>query len=686
MIVPTVGMTVLRRGPGLPAAEGRSSGVHARLRERLRYWFDGTMDRGTQALIGWLGLASVVLIVLVTSLVVAFTDEDTEKNGGWLGVAWMSLLRTLDPGTMGGDTGGPLFLGLMLASTLGGIFIVSALISVLTAGLEAHIHELRRGKSRLIERGHTVVLGWSEEVFTVIGELVEANQSERRSCVVILTERDKVEMEDEIRRRIPDTGRTRVICRCGSPLQRADLELVSLDAAKSVMVLPPVADDGDTDVIKTLLLLNNRSWTGRRPNIVAAVRRSPNLAAACLAAGDDALVIDVDDIAVRLIVQSHRQTGLSTVFNEMLSFVGSELYPYPVTGLVGVTYGEALNRFDLGIPIGLRRKNGESLVNPPMNTVIARDDEVLVLAEDDLLIRLANARPTIVASAITSAPGRPPEPDRTLMIGWNSRSAKIITLLDCLVEPGSLIDIAAAQRPENDLPERLENLTVGYKPCEPTLRPSLESLGLNGYRNIIVLTDEGVDSELADARTLVTLLHLRDIAIRYGSPYSIVTEMNNDANREIAQVTKADDFIVSTKIISLLLTQLVEDRHLHAVFTDLFDPAGSEIYLKPATNYLFPDTPANFATVIEAARHQGETAIGYRIARHSDEPPAYGIFLNPDKTAPLSLREDDAIVVLAENGRPAVSMPAARDRHGTGGAEAAPPFSSGRGPSATGPS
>lgn len=53
----------------------------------------------------------------MTSLVVAFTDEDTETNGGWLGVAWMSLLRALDPGTMGGDTGDPLFLGLMLAAT-----------------------------------------------------------------------------------------------------------------------------------------------------------------------------------------------------------------------------------------------------------------------------------------------------------------------------------------------------------------------------------------------------------------------------------------------------------------------------------------------------------------------------------------------------------------------------------------
>ncbi|WP_433453660.1 hypothetical protein ACQPXS_35940 [Streptomyces sp. CA-142005] len=177
--------------------------ARGRLRDRFRYWFDGTMDRGTPALISWLALASVVLIVLVTTLVVALTNTDAEQNGGWLGVAWMSLLRTLDPGTMGGDTGGPLFLALMLTVTIGGIFIVSALIGVLTTGLDHRIQKLRKGRSRLMERGHTIVLGWSDQIFTVIAELVEANQSERRSCVVILADRDKVDMEDAIRARIP---------------------------------------------------------------------------------------------------------------------------------------------------------------------------------------------------------------------------------------------------------------------------------------------------------------------------------------------------------------------------------------------------------------------------------------------------------------------------------------------------
>ncbi|MFB6717641.1 potassium transporter TrkA [Streptomyces sp. NPDC056237] len=619
-----------------------------RLRTRFRYWFDGTMDRGTPALISWLALSSVALIALASTLVVLFTDTDAEANGGWLGVAWMSLLRTLDAGTMGGDTGGPVFLGLMLAVTLGGIFIVSALIGVLTTGLNQKLQELRKGQSQLIERGHTIVLGWSDQVFTVISELVEANQSERRSCVVILADRDKVSMEDAIRARIPDTGSTRVICRSGNPLVRADLELVSPDTAKSIMVLPPVGDDRDVDVIKALLLLHSRQWAGSRPQIVAAVHDSENLAAARLAAGRSALVIDAEDIAVRLIAQAHRQTGLSTVFNELLSFVGNEFYFHEEPALVGSTYGHALNAFDLGVPVGLAADMGDVLVNPPMDTVIGPGDQILVVAEDDLLIRLCEARPAIVESAITSAPAQSPTLDRTILIGENSRTAKLVTLLDSFVQPGSTLDIAAPRRPEAALSDTLANLTVGFKACEPTRRSSLEALDLGGYQHIVVLSDDTIASGPADDRTLVTLLHLRDIEESLGDPYSIVTEMNDDGNREVAQVTKADDFIVSTKVISLLLTQLTENRHLHAVFTDLFNPEGSEIYIKPASDYVVPGAEANFATVIEAARRRGETAIGYRLARRGEEPPNYGIFLNPSKSAPLVFGSKDAVVVFAE--------------------------------------
>ncbi|RCG32393.1 potassium transporter TrkA [Sphaerisporangium album] len=604
------------------------------------------MDRGTPALIGWLALASVALILVVTALVIALTDKD--GNLGWGEVTWMSLMRAIDPGTVAGDTGRPMFLGLMLVATIGGIFIVSSLIGVLTTGLENRIAQLRKGRSRLIESGHTVILGWSEQIFTVIEELVKANHGQRRSCVVVLADRDKVDMDDEIRTRLGETGGTRIICRSGSPLKRAALELVSPDTAKAILVLPPPGQDADIDVIKALLLLNNRTWRGARPHVVTAVQNSENLAAARLAGGESALVVDADDIAVRLVVQSHRQAGLSTVCTDLLDFAGNEFYIRPEPALVGSTYGEALHAYARGVPIGLRRSDGTVVVNPPMDTAIGARDSLIVLAEDDLLIRLADSPPRVDESAIVSAPDQRPMPDRTLLIGWNTRATKIIDLLERLVEPGSIVDIAAPRRPGEVLATARHNLAVGYKHCEPTSRKSLESLDLGGYKHIIVLADDGAGAGQADDRTLVTLLHLRDIEVKLGDPYSIVTEINDDDNREVFQVTKADDFIVSTKLISLLLTQLAENRHLQGVFGQLFDPVGSEIYLRPASDYVIPGARGDFATVVEAARRRGETAIGYRTKHDSDHAPSYGVVLNPPRTEPLSLGADDNVIVLAE--------------------------------------
>ena len=202
-------------------------------RDRLRAWFDRTMDRGTPALIAWLGIASLLLVVVVTLLTWLFTGADVDANGGWDGVLWRSLLRTLDPGTMGGDAGTAPFLALMLTVTVGGIFLVSSLIGVLTTGLENQITQLRRGRSRVVERGHIVILGWSDQVFTIVAELMRANAGGPRTSVVILAERDKLDMEEQIRAQVGPTGRTRVIYRSGNPLKRALLELTATSTAPS---------------------------------------------------------------------------------------------------------------------------------------------------------------------------------------------------------------------------------------------------------------------------------------------------------------------------------------------------------------------------------------------------------------------------------------------------------------------
>ncbi len=164
---------------------------------------------------------------------------------------------------------------------------------------------------------------------------------------------------------------------------------------------------------------------------------------------------------------------------------------------------------------------------------------------------------------------------------------------------------------------RLANQKVTVLEGEITDRALLEKLKITDYDHVIVLAYSGLEPQEADAKTLVTLLHLRDIAERDETPFSIVSEMLDLRNRELAEVAGVDDFIVSEHLVSLMMSQLSEDADLFPIFTDIFDPEGSEIYLKPVSDYVETGKPVNFYTVTEAARRRNETAIGYRIVSQS---------------------------------------------------------------------
>ena len=214
-------------------------------RQRLRYAFDNTLSRGTPALVMWLGIISLVMVIVVALVIMLLRsllggdDGVNVPTGDFVGDFWRSLLRTLDPGTMGGDTGHPLFLLTMLGVTIGGIFIVSTLIGVLTSGIEGKLDDLRKGRSLVLEQGHTLILGWSDQVFTILRELKVANESEPKSCVVILADKDKVEMEDEVRAKVGNTGKMRIVCSTGSPLDLDDLDIANPQTSKSIIVLSP---------------------------------------------------------------------------------------------------------------------------------------------------------------------------------------------------------------------------------------------------------------------------------------------------------------------------------------------------------------------------------------------------------------------------------------------------------------
>jgi voltage-gated potassium channel Kch len=628
-------------------------------RQRLRYHFDNLMARGTPALIGMLFVLSLIVVFVAGAVVsIAGITQSGETEHLSFGEAmWESLMRTLDAGTMGGDTGFAFRL-VMLFVTLGGIFVVSALIGVLNNAIGGQMERLRKGRSIVLESNHTVILGWSAQIFTILNELMIANENQSKPRIVVLANKDKVEMEDEIRERVQVRGKTRIICRSGSPIDPNDLEITHPHHAKVIIVLPPENNDPDTDVIKTALAITNNPNRRTEPyHIVTQIRDAKNVnVMKMVGVNDNVQAVLTGNLIARIVAQTSRQSGLSVVYTELMNFGGDEIYFKHEPGLAGKTFGEALLAYEDSCLMGLRKADGKILLGPPMDSRIESGDQVFALSADDDTIRLSGLKPLPVDETLIRSSGKPfmSQPEKCLILGWNRSGTTIVHELDNYVAKGSQVTVVAdvynIEKQIRAQGGKLQNQKLVVQEGETTDRDLLNGLHVEAYDHVIVLAYSTLEPQEADAKTLVTLLHLRDMAERDETPFSIVSEMLDLRNRELAEATQVDDFIVSEHLVSLMMSQLSENAELFDVFTDIFDPEGAEIYLKPVDDYVATGEPVNFYTVVEAARRRGETALGYRITSEANvSGKSYGVHTNPGKSEKVTFSPEDKVTVIAEN-------------------------------------
>ncbi len=614
--------------------------------QKLRYKFDNLMAKGTGALLGSLAIVTVLIILIVSSFVV-LTNAAPEAS--IVEIIWMSLNRTLDAGTLGGDTGTVTFLFAMFIMTLAGIFIISLLIGLINNAIESKLEALRKGRSVVLEENHTVILGWSESIFTIISELIEANSNKKKSCIVILGNKDKMEMDDEIKERIPDTRNTMIVTRQGNPIDIDDLEIANLNASHSIIIL----ENNDSNVIKTILAITNNPNKREKPyNIVATLNEPKNMEVAQIAGQNQVEIVCIETLIARIMAQTCRQPGLSTVYTELLDFGGDEIYFSDCPELFGKTFGESLQMFETSAVLGVC-SGDKTAVNPPMNTLIQKGDQIIVIAEDDDKVIVSPNPVAINTDSLVNEPSRSrADLEKTLLLGWNQTAINTIRELDNYVIKGSRLTLVS-KNIDNEALEKIisqmSNQEIELVKESPENREVLDRLIEKKYDHVIILCDDHKDVQEADSSVLITLLHLRDIAEKTGARFSVVSEIMDFRNKKLAEVTKVNDFIVSEKLVSLIMAQVSENPKLNAVLQDLFDADGSEIYIKPSKDYVFSGRPVNFYTVVEAARLKGEVAIGYILtSKQGDADASYGISVNPKKSETVTFSDEDCIIVIAD--------------------------------------
>ncbi|MBO4873127.1 MAG: hypothetical protein J5496_06900 [Lachnospiraceae bacterium] len=546
-------------------------------KDRFNYWFDNRVTKGSLGLIRVLIAASVALAVLIAGLIILFRFNEEGEIGS---VFWNSIATVINAWMPYFDEGSPGYLILMSVTAIAGVLFTSVLIGIITSAIEEKIVELKRGNSRVLESGHTVVLGFYPGEYTLIRQLILA-AAEKPECIVVADDREREEMEQEIGDNIDVPKNVKIICRTVDITDPSSLEKCSLESCRTVIVSP--TDDTKTTkiVLAVSALLEEREISGVQVNAIISkneYRFPPSLAKA-----HNISTLQTNEILAKMIAHSCTQTGLSETFRELFNFEGSEFYLIDLPEAVGGSFENLMLRLNHAVPVGVF-SDGLMTLNPPSDYQIGEGDRILVFSEeDDSAVFGELQEDDLFESEIRLTPEMPEEQTETVILGCNEM---LPSILKELPENVSRVFLAGAELTEKakaalERTAARRELTLNY--CEGDLHEEDFLIDLAKMaEHIVILNDHGRDEETSDMETIFRLLNLRDIRDRFGLKYNITVEMQKEHNQYLVSRGDHTDFLVTSSMSSLFLAQLAESPELFDVFREILSNAGNELYLKQA--------------------------------------------------------------------------------------------------------
>ena len=644
--------------------------MKASFKEKLKYRFEKYLNKGGSSIFISLFVVFIVLFVFIILMrgVILWIWPDLGYTDSFLDDIWYTWLQLTDPGNMNQDNLAPTWLKITtIMSGVVGVIILSMLIAFITTTLEKVFYNFRKGRGKVLEEDFTLILGWNERVVDIIRELMLANESEKDAALVILSNEDKEEMEDLITKRIPNSLTTRIITTTGDFANINELKRINIEGARSIILLANCSESAseddkifsDVQSVKAIMAIIACQGGKNELPIIAEIFSSAKRDLIGYFEDENIIALDSWEIMGKLLVQTSLTSGLEMVYNEILSFDGCEIYFYEANW-GEIPFGELPFRFKDGIPLGIYNENDGMVLRPGKDYILKEEDQVLILAEDDSTIHLESSSIHKLNELKLVNSKQEQKQKNILILGWHSLAEIFINESTDYLRDGSKFDIRTKSA-SDQLKARVEELKELYEGFEITLEDSdpfdLESLKAANpfkYDNVVILSQDSKEQhpDKIDSDTLIILLLLRKIKSKLPEvDTKIITQVLNSENQEIITQTDVDDFIISNKLITMILAQLSEQPLIMKFYEDIFSEDGSEIYVKSIGLYSdnFP-IKTTFGDLIGLADQRNEICLGIRKGSESKNAAVnFGVTLNLDKSQTVTLNEDDFLVVLSED-------------------------------------
>lgn len=294
---------------------------------RLDYFFSTSEWAKVILLFG----LSYILVVFGAGLLVIGDSDDYDTISE---AAWTSWTYVVDPGAQADAPSELIPRTVSLVVTLGGLLVFALLIGIVGESIGEKIEDLKTGKSRVFESGHTLMLNWNDKSIAVIQQIALANESEGGGVMVVLSQLEKEEMEERLECAINakenplDLMGTEVVFRQGNPILENELKKVSANTARAIIALTPPdfdSDEADANMLRQVLALkaldNDFGSDGER-HCVVELQDVDNKELINMVAPDFAEVIVNHDMIGRLMLQCARTPELAYVLDSMMGFEG----------------------------------------------------------------------------------------------------------------------------------------------------------------------------------------------------------------------------------------------------------------------------------------------------------------------------------------------------------------------------
>ena len=638
--------------------------------KRLRYFF--VVFSTNNGFFPYLLLVGLMVVVVVVGMGAYFfglmapdsiraEGIDNSLDAGFIDTFWWSFKHVLDPGAFAKDYGAPIsVLVFGVFTTIAGLVITGALIGFIINFIQTGMDELKRGSTVIHEMNHVLILGWNRKVVSILRFFSELRTHQP---IVILTNADIDDVNEEIRQERRSFRNVRVVPQHGSPTVAAELKRVNVANSASVVLLAEEQTSGrdqspDISTIKSLMLLDNIAWEGKKPNIVAEIAEKDNVRVANIAVSARAPIVSSTEFVSKTLVQCARHTGYSRVYSQLFSFDKNEILIHHVEGLSGELFGNVARRFEKAILLGVSWVQSGAggarrvaVLNPEPDYDLGEDDELIFLAASRKQLSTPLEVTNDQTSGASIAHFENPKMRRVLILGWNENIGQIVEEIDGHANEPVDVAIASGQNAEffdeytqRHIAAATRNVQLTHIQEDTATESALRRLEVQKYDVIILVADHSQPGYDPDSRTTLTLLLLRELRGEKGRAFPrVVAEFYDKESHELCRETPLTDAVMSPEFVSMQITHLAREPVLASIYNELLSAGGIEIGLRPIERYVPLRTHCSFAQLVRATQNANEIVLGVRIGGIHGE-----LSLNPGSTSRFVFEEGDVAVVLAQ--------------------------------------